>query len=112
MRKTSRLAGFFKRNPQERVHLLRQFADLTEEDVAALSGHAGLSRTQADHMIENCIGTFELPLGLAMNLRINGVDRLVPMAIEEPSVLAGLSKAEQEEALVRICGQIKAAVNR
>lgn len=104
VRKTSRLAGFFKHNPQERVHLLRQFADLTEKEVAALSGHAGLSRTQADHMIENVVGLFALPLGIAPNFLINGKDYLVPMAIEEPSVVAGASFAAR---LVRDGGGFK-----
>jgi len=93
MDKSSRLTGFYKLSPQERIDLLRQFADLTEEETKALSGIAGLSQTQADHMIENAIGTFGLPLGIATNFQINGRDYLIPMAVEEPSVVAGASLA-------------------
>jgi len=91
--RSSRLAGFYKRSPQERVELLRQFAGLTDEEAKALSGAAGLSLTQADHMIENVVGVFGLPLGIATNFLINGKDYLIPMAVEEPSVVAGASFA-------------------
>jgi hydroxymethylglutaryl-CoA reductase len=64
---------------------------LSPQDLAALSGAAGLSAEQADHMIENVIGVHALPLGIALNFLINGRDVLVPMAIEEPSVVAGAS---------------------
>jgi len=89
----SRWPGFFKLSIHERISQLAQRAGLEEADLRYLSQSEHLPRRTANHMIENCIGTFELPLGLAMNLRVDGVDRLVPMAIEEPSVLAGLSKA-------------------
>lgn len=93
MTKSSRLAGFYKHSPQKRIDLLRQFADLTEQEVGALSGAAGLGLTQADHMIENVVGVFGLPLGIATNFLINGQDYLIPMVIEEPSVVAGASFA-------------------
>jgi len=93
MTKSSRLAGFYKHSPQKRVELLRQFADLTAQEADALSGVAGLGVTQADHMIENVVGVFGLPLGIATNFLINGQDYLIPMAIEEPSVVAGASFA-------------------
>jgi len=89
----SRWPGFFKLSIPERIRQLAQRAGLSESDLRFLSEAEHLPRRTANHMIENCIGTFELPLGLAMNLRVDGSDRLVPMAIEEPSVLAGLSKA-------------------
>ena len=93
MTKSSRLAGFYKHSPQKRVEFLRQFADLTAQEADALSGVAGLGVTQADHMIENVVGVFGLPLGIATNFLINGQDYLIPMAIEEPSVVAGASFA-------------------
>jgi hydroxymethylglutaryl-CoA reductase len=93
MDKSARLSGFYKLGLQERMNLLRQFADLTEEEAAALSGQAGLGTAQADHMIENVVGVFGLPLGIATNFQINGRDVLIPMAIEEPSVVAGASLA-------------------
>ena len=64
---------------------------MTPEALAAFSGAAGLTPEQADHMIENAVGVFGLPLGVAMNFVVNGREVLVPMAIEEPSVVAGAS---------------------
>jgi hydroxymethylglutaryl-CoA reductase len=93
MDRSSRLQGFYQHTPNERIEALRQFADLTEDDVAALSGAMGLSQPQANHMIENVVGVFGLPLGIATNFAINGRDYLIPMAIEEPSVVAGASFA-------------------
>jgi len=104
MSKSSRLAAFYKLSSQERIGLLRQVADLTEEEAEALSGAAGLSQAQADHMIENAVGVFGLPLGIATNFLINGRDYLIPMAIEEPSVVAGASFAAR---LVRDGGGFK-----
>lgn len=68
-----------------------RLAGLEAGDLAALDGSAGLLPAQADHMIENVIGTHSLPLGIATNFVINGREVLVPMAIEEPSVVAGAS---------------------
>ena len=68
-------------------------ADLTDEEKAILGGVAGLDTDTADHMIENVVGMHSLPLGIATNFLINGRDVLVPMAIEEPSVVAGASFA-------------------
>ena len=87
--KTSRIPGFYNQTLEERLAALGNH--LSPEDLAVLSGEAGLSRTQADHMIENVIGLHQLPLGLALNFVINGREVLVPMAIEEPSVVAGAS---------------------
>ncbi len=89
----SRWPGFFKLSVEERIGLLARHSGLGGAELTFLKDQEHLSRRTANHMIENCIGTFELPLGLAMNLRVDGVDRLVPLATEEPSVLAGLSKA-------------------
>ena len=68
-------------------------ASLSAEEQAVLSGAAGLGADVADHMIENVVGTHALPLGIATNFLVNGRDVLVPMAIEEPSVVAGASFA-------------------
>ncbi len=86
---SSRLPGFYNLPLEER--LLRLADRLAQEDLAALSGEAGLSAEQADQMIENAIGVHALPLGVALNFVVNGRERLVPMAIEEPSVVAGAS---------------------
>ena len=66
---------------------------MSEDEVAVLSGDAGLTSEQAGQMIENVVGRHALPLGVALNFRVNGRDVLVPMAIEEPSVVAGASFA-------------------
>jgi hydroxymethylglutaryl-CoA reductase len=76
---------------QDRLALLAEMAHLSEADVAALRG--GLSLDQADHMIENVVATYALPLGIVTNMVVNGRAVLVPMVIEEPSVVAGCSLA-------------------
>ena len=93
MSKSSRIPDFYKLSMNERNQALRQFAGLTDGEVAALSGVAGLSSAQAEHMVENVVGTFALPMGIATNFLINGLDYLIPMVIEEPSVVAGASFA-------------------
>jgi hydroxymethylglutaryl-CoA reductase len=87
----SRIPGFYDRTLAERLSELTQRVELSADDIAALSGQAGLSTVQADHMIENVVGIFALPLGIALNFIVNGREVLVPMAIEEPSVIAGAS---------------------
>ena len=90
---SSRLPGFYKGSVEERLGLMAIAADLTDEEKAILGGVAGLDTDTADHMIENVVGMHSLPLGIATNFLINGRDVLVPMAIEEPSVVAGASFA-------------------
>ena len=87
--KSSRLPGFYNRTLEERLAELG--SHLSPEDLATLSGETGLTTTQADHMIENVVGLHALPMGIALNFVINGRDILIPMAIEEPSVVAGAS---------------------
>ncbi|MCZ7551456.1 MAG: hydroxymethylglutaryl-CoA reductase, degradative [Anaerolineae bacterium UTCFX2] len=89
--KGSRISGFYKLSIQERLAELNRRVGLAADELAALSGSAGLRLEQADHMIENVAGVYALPLGIALNFKINGQDVLVPMAIEEPSVVAGAS---------------------
>lgn len=104
----SRIPGFYKLNPAERLRELQLRAGLTEEEAAVLSGSMGLDVAQADRMSENVVGVFGLPLGIAVNFLINGRDRLVPMAIEEPSVVAAASHAAK---LVREGGGFTAEAN-
>ena len=92
-RHSSRLPGFYKRPLAERAALVAQWAGLDTQSQAALLGLSGLNATQADHLIENVVGVFALPLGIATNFLINGRDYLIPMVIEEPSVVAGVSYA-------------------
>lgn len=88
---TSRLPGFYKQSLADRGQAVQAWAGLTPEQRAALDGTAGLTPDQADHMIENVVGLHALPLGVAVNFLVNGREVLVPMAIEEPSVVAGAS---------------------
>lgn len=90
--KSSRIPGFYRYTLAERVELVAKWASLSDEEQAALTT-GGLDTTQADNMIENAIGVFALPLGIATNFRINDQDYLIPMAIEEPSVVAAVSNA-------------------
>jgi hydroxymethylglutaryl-CoA reductase len=89
---TSEFSGFYKLSAEQRVAFVRQFAALSDEEAQLLAQYGALG-SQAERMIENVIGTLPLPLGVAVNFRINGADRLVPMAIEEPSVVAAASNS-------------------
>lgn len=88
--KSSRLPGFYKLSLAERVAMVAEWAELCDAEAAVLAGD-GLQPAQADLMIENALGTYALPLGVAANFLINGRDYLIPMAVEEPSVLAAVS---------------------
>jgi hydroxymethylglutaryl-CoA reductase len=88
---SSRRPGFYNLPLQERQAQLDPHGRLTDAERAALFGPGGLDPTQADHMIENVVGTHALPLGIGLNFQVNGQDVLVPMAVEEPSVVAGAS---------------------
>ncbi|MCC6955346.1 MAG: hydroxymethylglutaryl-CoA reductase, degradative [Anaerolineales bacterium] len=87
----SRISGFYKLHIEDRLNELNQRVELSVEEFAALRGSPGLRLDQAEHMIENVVGTYALPLGIALNFQVNGQDVLVPMVIEEPSVVAGAS---------------------
>jgi hydroxymethylglutaryl-CoA reductase len=93
MTKSSMISGFYKLSPKERLTLVKEFADLTDEEVVLLQNTGALPMELADRMIENVIGAFPVPLGIAVNFLINGKDYLIPMAIEEPSVVAAASNA-------------------
>jgi hydroxymethylglutaryl-CoA reductase len=87
---TSRIPGFYKLTIEQRLAQAAAAADLTHEEISAWTT-GGIQTEDADHMVENVIGTHALPLGLGLNFQINGRDVIVPMAIEEPSVVAGAS---------------------
>ncbi len=104
----SRLKGFYRHSIEERLALLQQQVALSDEEIALLRGGSGLTLEQADHMIENTVGLYGLPFGIATNFLINGQDVLVPMVIEEPSVVAGASLAAK---LARAGGGFTAEVS-
>jgi len=91
--RTSRIPGFYKLTPKERLQMVREFANLTDEEVELLRRFGALDEALANRMIENVVGVFQLPLGIAVNFLINGKDYMIPMAIEEPSVVAAASNA-------------------
>jgi len=91
MPSSSKNRKFYNLSPDERLKRLRSEVSLTDEEAAALSGAANLGLDDADHMIENVIGTFSLPLGVARYFIINGREVPIPMAVEEPSIVAGAS---------------------
>ena len=93
MNKSSKISGFYKLKPKERLALVKDFAGLTEEECDLIQNTGSLSLEVADHMIENVVGAFSLPLGIAVNFLINNRDYMIPMTIEEPSVVAAASYA-------------------
>jgi hydroxymethylglutaryl-CoA reductase len=88
MKKTSQVSGFYKLTPKERLNYVKDFAQLTDQEAETLQSTGALDMELADRMIENVVGTFPLPLGVAMNFFVNNKDYLIPIAIEEPSVVA------------------------
>ena len=84
---------FFEKNRKERLDEVSKFANLTSEERQILESAGGIGFDQADKMVENAIGTFSFPLGIATNFVINNKEYLIPMVIEEPSVIAAASKA-------------------
>ena len=93
MNQLSLISGFYKLMPKKRLELVKEFADLTDEEVALLQNTGSLPLDLADRMIENVVGAIPMPLGIAVNFLINERDYLIPMAIEEPSVVAAASYA-------------------
>ena len=89
---SSRIPGFYRLPVDERRRLLRLHADLSEKDMRTLDG-GGIDTATADRVVENAVGVYALPLGVGLNFVINGRDVLVPMAVEEPSVIAAASNA-------------------
>jgi hydroxymethylglutaryl-CoA reductase len=93
MAKSYLVSGFYKLSPKERLAIVKEFADLSDEEVRLLENTGSLPLKLADQMVENVIGVFPEPLGLGVNFKINGKDYLIPMATEEPSVIAAASYA-------------------
>ena len=104
--RSSRIPKFFRMSVAERIDALHQRGLLGGNDIRLLaSGGHGLPVPVADKMIENVVGVFGLPLGLGLNFLINGRDYVVPLVVEEPSIVAGLSGAAR---IVRLGGGFSA----
>jgi hydroxymethylglutaryl-CoA reductase len=99
VRRTSRLSGFYQQSPERRRARLVEARWLAPEDAEACEGLGGFDEACADAMVENVIGLHGLPLGVALNFVVNGRDRLLPMAVEEPSIIAAASCA------ARLCSE-------
>ncbi|MGQ9587379.1 MAG: hydroxymethylglutaryl-CoA reductase, degradative [Thermoplasmata archaeon] len=93
MTRTSRIEGFYKLPMAERLRIVKEFGGLTDEEALALAGFGSLDPSVPDKMIENAVGSMQVPLGIAVNFLINNTDYLIPMATEEPSVIAAASNA-------------------
>ncbi len=89
----SRIPGFYRLSIAERRQAIAERAGLELEELIATVRNAGLSTTTADKVVENVIGVYGLPFGIALNVVVNSVERLVPMVVEEPSVIAAASNA-------------------
>jgi len=90
----SSISKFFEKTLKERLGIVADFSGLSQDELKIIGNSTGgISYDKADNMIENAIGTFSLPLGIATNFRINDKDYLIPMVIEESSVIAAASKA-------------------
>jgi hydroxymethylglutaryl-CoA reductase len=93
MERSSEISGFYKQSIEERRRFIQEWAGLTDEEAKSYELPPGIDPGLFGRMIENVVGAFSLPLGIATNFRVNGRDVLVPMAIEEPSVVAAASNS-------------------
>ena len=100
------ISKFFEKTRKERLDIIKKFVDLSNDEIKQITNSdGGIIFDKADKMVENAIGTFSLPLGIATNFTINKKDYLIPMVIEEPSVIAAASKAAK---IAKIHGGFKA----
>lgn len=104
--KSSHVSGFYKLPVEKRIEFVKKFSDLTDEEAKIFT--SCLEMDTADRMIENVLGTFELPLGVAVNFLINGKEVLLPMVTEESSVVAAASNAAK---IARLKGGFKTEVS-
>src|SRR4030042_2009782 len=93
MSKSSSISNFYKLSPKDRLRFIKDFAGLTDEECTLLQNSGSLPLDLADRMIENVVGAIPMPVGIGVNFLLNNRDYLLPMAIEEPSVVAAASYA-------------------
>ncbi|HYF86722.1 hydroxymethylglutaryl-CoA reductase, degradative [Azospirillum sp.] len=94
--RSSRISGFHKKSPVERLAIVSEFAGLDAAAAAALPGTGNLDIDLADRLVENVIGSMNIPLGIATNMKVDGEDLLIPMATEESSVVAAVCNAARQ----------------
>src|SRR5512143_3271498 len=92
-KRTSQLPGFYKVTVAERRHLVSEATGVDSEAIERSLDKGGLDAETADKFVENVLGTYGLPYGVTLNVRVNGHDYVVPMVVEEPSVVAAASNA-------------------
>src|SRR5262245_27631190 len=92
-KRTSQLPGFYKVTVEERRTLIHEATGVAPDAMAAALDGGGLNAETADKFVENVLGTYGLPYGVTLNVRVNGQDFVVPMVVEEPSVVAAASNA-------------------
>lgn len=107
MSEGSRIPGFYKLSMAERREVIAGRVGIEESELALALEAGGLDPATADKVVENVLGIYGLPFGVALNVRVNGVDRLTPMVVEEPSVIAAASNAAR---MVRHSGGFRAEV--
>ena len=105
-KKSSKISGFYKLPIEKRIELIKEFAELNNQDTTDLK--SPINMALSDRMIENVIGNFEIPIGIAMNFIIDGKDVLIPMSTEESSVVAAASNAAK---IARIHGGFKTTIS-
>ena len=91
--KTSRIPGFYKLSSDDRLSYLKNFSSLSDDDLSILKSMSGITLDGASDMIENVVGGVSIPIGISTNFIVNNKEFLIPMATEEPSVVAACSKA-------------------
>lgn len=91
--RSSRIPGFYNRTVEERRHLVAELTDCNIAELTRVLSHGGLDVTMADKTVENVLGVYALPFAIGVNFKVNGRDYLVPMVVEEPSVVAAASNA-------------------
>ena len=89
----SDISGFYKLSIEERQKILSRLVNLNQDEIEILNNFGYFTPTQIDTLIENVVGSYQLPFGLAFNFKINNRDFIIPMVIEEPSVVAAASNA-------------------
>src|SRR3954447_2345802 len=108
MTEGSRIPGFYRLTIAERRSLVAERSGVPLEELEAALRRGGLDAEKADKVVENVLGTYALPFGVALNVRVNGRDHLVPMVVEEPSVIAAASNAAR---MIRASGGFTAEVS-
>ncbi|MBP2296561.1 hydroxymethylglutaryl-CoA reductase, degradative [Azospirillum rugosum] len=94
--RNARIPGFHRKSPQERLRIVAEFAGLDSATTDRLADTGGLDLDLADRLVENVVGSMNIPLGIATNMKVDGEDLLIPMATEESSVVAAVCNAARQ----------------